>query len=249
MQLVIPFAAVTNISAGSYVLTVTVTNAFNKSATDNHAFTKQATATAPTVLIDQGPATFSPSTGLRLYGRVLASSVCGGASGAPVYSWSTNLTSVAATLATVTTPMLLLRGPISGTSPSATYSFTLTASFAGSSAKSTATATIKQEPSALLPNLAGPCGDVRQSATAVFSAAGSYDPDDPNNAVLPMSYSWSCQAPDLLGCFSNSSYAGVQQGATWSIDLSQVSTSCGPLGRGSLGCVDRWGNRYLGPWR
>lgn len=219
MQLVVPLTSVASISSGAYVLSVTVTNVWGKSATATLGLAKQATAAAPTIGIEAPPASFTPSTGLRLAGRLFASSVCADSS-AVAYSWSSTLPGL--DLSASTAAGLFVRGPIPDVLAGTAYTFTLTARFEGSSEHSTASATLTAVGAPLVASISGPAGDVSAAKTITLNGAKSLDPDDPANALSPMTYSWACAAPDAQPCFTDAEYMGVQEGATWALDLAKV---------------------------
>lgn len=74
------------------------------------------------------------------------------------------------------------------------YRFTATARRAGSDASFTDTLLLPAAPSDLVAALEGPSGAVRARGRAAFSAADSFDPDDPLSVRGALSYIWSCAA-------------------------------------------------------
>lgn len=113
---------------------------------------------------------------------------------------------------------LVLTAPVAATAGT-TYELQLTAWFAGSDLKSTATVKLLAVGSPLVARLTGLTGDVLDDRQLVLDASGSVDPDDPG-AASPLGFSWSCTRADFpMPCFSGSD-RGQQSGATWSLPVS-----------------------------
>lgn len=175
----------------------------------------QATPQAPTILIEKGASTFSPSSGVQLSGRIFASSVCSNAARV-LYRWSSSVPGL--DLSASTGPTLFIkRLPMAV--PGQAYTFTMEASFSGSASSSSATATLTAVGSPLGAAISGGSGDM-PAHTVTFKAA-AWDPDDPTG-TQPVSASWACVSPDMLPCFDEGDYLGMQEGATWTIDLAKV---------------------------
>lgn len=105
------------------------------------------------------------------------------------------------------------------------YTITVTAAFEGSAGSANDTITLTAVGSPLIAIISGPSGDMSADQVATFSAENSRDPDDSANIITPMQYVWSCQAADSTPCFIGT-YQGIQSGATWAINLTQVNLSC-----------------------
>jgi hypothetical protein len=113
---------------------------------------------------------------------------------------------------------LVLTAPVAATAGT-TYELQLTAWFAGSDLKSSATVKLLAVGSPLVARLGGLTGDVMDDRQLVLDASGSVDPDDPG-ATTPLAFSWSCMRADFpMPCFSGGA-RGQQSGATWSLPAS-----------------------------
>ena len=90
------------------------------------------------------------------------------------------------------------------------YTVSLSGAFAATpSIKSTVTRTLTAEGSPLLVSISGPSGLLAAARTITLSAEDSLDPDDPTNALAPLTYTWACEAASGGACFKGS-YTGVQ---------------------------------------
>lgn len=82
----------------------------------------------------------------------------------------------------------------------------------------TDTLSLKAAGSPLAVRLAGPSGTIPMlKGNITYDAAGSRDPDDPEDTTAHMTYLWSCYNNiDMAPCF------GAQAGAAWTMDPSKV---------------------------
>jgi hypothetical protein len=82
------------------------------------------------------------------------------------------------------------------------YTFKATARYGNATTSSSDTLSLLATASTLVASLEGPSGAVRADGEATFSAAGSYDPDDPDSALGALAFVWSCSVSATGGpCF------------------------------------------------
>lgn len=133
-----------------------------------------------------------------------------------VYSW-TSLDGWAAVPANYQLKDLVIPGPVPGVSAGEQKTVQLAVSFENSAVVARSNVTLEAVGSALVARLKGPSGEVPNTRTIVLSAAGSFDPDDPEHS-RPLATSWECIRADYPApCFTGINNYGVQSGMNWTL--------------------------------
>lgn len=198
-----------------HTLELTVTSFLGATSTSTITFQKVAAATVPSVsIVGAASQSFSLSDALRLASSVAKDSVCSGKYVG--FSWSAT-NGWAGVPAGYSQPHLFVPSP----KPAAagdSHTIQLAAFFNDTpSVVATSSVTVTFSAAPLLAHLAGPSGDVLDSATIVLDASASSDPNDLTDALEPMRYTFECRQLDSLApCFASTAM-GTVSGAAWTI--------------------------------
>jgi hypothetical protein len=205
LLLIVSFPNPSTLSPGSITLQLTVTDFLGLTTSTTHTLTIVEGDTAPQVSLPGGPSqVLSLGRGLKVQTFLAPESLCSGRR--VYYSWKTDIPGVPPFF---TSKDLLLPGPLTGIADGATFFAEVTASYSteaarvepGTPGSSTARVALTAVGSPLVAQLAGKAGEISAGSNVTLSAARSFDPDDPGNAV-PLSFFWECIREDYpMPCF------------------------------------------------